>query len=108
MGYFIAHCWSLLLAVGQRPFVQLSDPLGTGADWLGLSGRDINYTFIDPTFVAALQVGAIVTGHVLGVVLAYEKALQLMPSRHALSGPLPMLVLVVAYTVGALTLLFAA
>ena len=108
VGYFVAHYWSLLVVVGQQTLIQLSDPLGTGDDWLGLAGRTIDYTLIDATFVAALQVGAIVTGHVLGVVLAHEKALRLMPQRHAVTGQLPMLAVMVAYTVGGLTLLFAA
>lgn len=108
VGYFVAHYWSLLVVVGQQTLIQLSDPLGTGADWLGLSDRAIDYTLVDPTFVAALQVGAIVTGHVLGVVLAHEKALRLMPARHAVTGQLPMLAVMVAYTVGGLSLLFAA
>lgn len=108
VGYFIAHYWSLLIAIGQQTLIQMSDPLGTGANWLGLSDRGIDFTLIDPTFVALLQVTAIVAGHVLGVVLAHEKALQLFSTRQAVTGQLPMLALMVGYTVGGLTLLFAA
>lgn len=108
VGYFVAHYWSLLIAIGQQTLIQMSDPLGTGANWLGLSDRGIDFTLIDPTFVALLQVTAIVAGHVLGVVLAHEKALQLFPARQAVTGQLPMLALMVGYTVGGLTLLFAA
>lgn len=107
VGYFVAHYWSLLIAIGQQTVIQLSDPLGTGANWLGLSDRAIDYTLIEPGFVAALQVAAIVTGHILGVLLAHEKALRLMPPRYALTGQLPMLVVMVAYTITGLSLLFA-
>lgn len=68
IGYFIAHSWSLLVLVGQQTFIQLSDPLGTGASWLGAGGRGIEPALADPTLVATIQVTAIVTGHILGVV----------------------------------------
>ena len=107
VGYFVAHYWSLLIFIGQQTVIQLSDPLGNGEDLLGLSDRGIDDTLAEPGFVAALQVGAIVTGHVLAVFLAHEKALQLMPARRVLTAQLPMLVVMVAYTIGGLSLLFA-
>jgi hypothetical protein len=108
MGYVVAHYWSLLVLVGQQTVIQLSDPLGTGADWLGTGGRGIDPALADPTLVAVLQVTAVVTGHVLGVVLAHDRAVRLLPRRRAVIGQVPLLVLMVAYTVGGLTLLFAA
>ena len=108
LGYFIAHYWSLLVIAGQQTIIQLSDPLSTGANWLGVSSRAADYTLAEPRFVAVLQVSAIVTGHILGVLLAHEKALRLMPARRAVAGQLPMLVVMVAYTVAGLYLLFAA
>jgi hypothetical protein len=51
---------------------------------------------------------SVVTGHVLGVVLAHDRAVRLLPRRHAVVGQLPMLVLMVTYTVGGLSLLFGA
>ncbi len=108
-GYIVAHYWSLLVLVGQQTITLLSDPLGTGdANWLGTRDLPINDTLADPGFVAVLQVGVIVVGHVLGVVLAHDRALRLLPRRRAIRGQLPMLVLMVGYTVGGLSLLFAA
>ena len=107
MGYLVAHYWSLLVVIGQQTVIQLSDPLGTGANWLGTGDRAIDSRLADPTFVSVLQVVAVVTGHVLGVVLAHDRAIRLLPRRHAVVGQLPMLVLMVAYTVGGLSLLFA-
>lgn len=107
-GYFVAHYWSLLVIVGQQTLVQLSDPLGTGANLLGTADWTINGTLAGARTTAVLQVVAVVTGHVLGVVLAHDRAVALLPRRHAIRGQLPLLVLMIGYTVGGLTLLFAA
>jgi hypothetical protein len=107
MGYVVAHYWSLLVLIGQQTVIQLSDPLGNGSDWLGTGGRGVDITLADPRLVAVLQVAAVVTGHVLGVVLAHDRAVALLPRRRAVVGQVPLLVLMVGYTVGGLTLLFA-
>ena len=57
--------------------------------------------------MAVIQVGAVVTGHVLGVVLAHDRSVRLLPREHALRGQLPMLLLMLGYTIGGLWLLFA-
>ena len=108
MGYVVAHYWSLLVLIGQQTVIQLSDPLGTGANWLGTGNRGIDATLAGTTLTAVIQVLAVLTGHVLGVVLAHDRAVRLLPRRRAIVGQVPMLVLMVAYTVGGLTLLFAA
>ena len=48
-----------------------------------------------------------VTGHVLGIVLAHDRAVALFPHRHAVRGQVPMLVVMVVYTLGGLLLLFS-
>jgi hypothetical protein len=63
---------------------------------------------VSPTAIAAIQVLAVVTGHLLGVVAAHDRAVRLFPRRHAVAGQLPMMLLMIGYTVGGLTLLFAA
>ena len=107
LGYVIAHYWSLLVLEGQNAFIHLSDPLGTGADLLGLGSRAADPTLLAPGLVASVQVAAIVAGHVLGVVLAHDKAVRMFPRRRAVAGQLPLLVLMVAYTCGGLFLLFS-
>jgi len=104
----MAHYYSLLALEGQRAFIMLSDPLGTGADWLGLRDREPDPRLVDPAIVANIQVIAIVTGHILGVVLAHDRAVRLFPRTKALVGQLPLLALMVTYTCGGLLLLFAA
>ncbi len=106
-GYLIAHYWSLWVWEGTRGLAKMSDPLGTGANWLGTAGLQPSPTLISPGLVAGIQVTAIVTGHVLGVVLAHERAVSLFPRRAAVLGQVPLLILMVLYTVGGLTLLFS-
>ncbi|MGH8893839.1 MAG: hypothetical protein ACRDWY_11130 [Actinomycetes bacterium] len=108
MGYVVAHYWSLLVLIGQQTVIQLSDPLGTGANWLGTGDWGIQASLADPGLTSVIQVAAVVTGHLLGVVLAHDRAVLLLPRRRAVVGQIPLLVLMVGYTVGGLTLLFAA
>ena len=60
-----------------------------------------------PTALAVTKVVAIVVGHVLGVIAAHDRAVRLLPARHALVGQLPMLLLMVGYTLTGLFLLFS-
>ena len=106
-GYVVAHYWSLWVFEGVNGLARLSDPLGTGANWLGTAGVKPSYALIEPTLVATIQMVSIVTGHLLGVVLAHERAVTLFPRRVAVIGQIPLLVLMVFYTVGGLTLLFS-
>jgi hypothetical protein len=107
-GYLLAHYWSLLVYQGQNTLVLLSDPLGTGANWLGTGDLTPNQALLAPTLVAVVQAGAIVLGHVLGIVVAHERALTLFDRRHAVAGQVPLMLLMVLYTVGGLSLLFTA
>lgn len=106
-GYVVAHYFSLLLFEGQHALILLSDPLGTGANLLGTAGRGVDYTLVSGTAIALIQVAAVVIGHVAGVVSAHDRAVALFPLREAIVGQMPLLILMVGYTVGGLTLLFA-
>lgn len=106
-GYLVAHYWSLWVFEGVTGLAKMSDPLGTGANWLGTADLEPSRALIAPGLVAGIQVVAIVTGHLLGVALAHEKAISLFERRVAVSGQVPLLVLMVFYTVSGLTLLFS-
>jgi hypothetical protein len=106
-GYLVAHYWSLFVYEGVNGLAKLSDPLGSGANWLGTAGLEPSLALIEPTLVATIQVVGIITGHLLGVVVAHERAVALFPRRVAVTGQVPLLVLMVLYTVGGLTLLFS-
>jgi len=106
VGYMVAHYLSYLLEVGQQTLIFLSDPMVDGSDYLGTADLQVNYWLsLHPTLLANLKVFAIVGGHVLGVVAAHDRAMRLLPSRHQLTGQLPLLLVMVAYTVGGLYLL---
>lgn len=108
VGYMIAHYLSYFFEVGQQTLVLLSDPLGRGDDMLGTGDLQVNYWLsTHPTFLAVTKVLAVVTGHVLGVVSAHDRAVKLLPKRHQLTGQLPLLFVMVFYTVGGLYLLFS-
>jgi hypothetical protein len=106
-GYLLAHYYSFFVLAGQTTVQQLADPLGTGANFFGLGDRGVSFALVGPTFVATFQVTVVVLGHVLGVVLAHDRAVALFPRRAAVVGQLPLLGLMVAYTVAGLLLLFS-
>lgn len=108
VGYAIAHYATLLIVEGQRVAVNLSDPLGRGWDVLGTADLTVSTAvFSHPTGVAVLQLVAIVGGHLVGIVVAHEKAIRLLAPSSALRGQWPMLVVMVGYTCAGLLLLFS-
>jgi hypothetical protein len=109
VGYIVAHYLSYFVQVGQQTMVQLSDPMGTGADLLGTADWHVSYWLSShPTFLAVVKVLSVVAGHVLGVVAAHDRAIRLLPRRHQLTGQLPLLLVMVFYTVTGLYLMFGA
>jgi hypothetical protein len=109
VGYVVAHYLSYLVLVGQLTLVQLSDPFSDGSNYLGTADLHVNlWLSYHPTFLANLKVVAVVVGHVVGVVAAHDRAIRILPPRHQLTGQLPLLFAMIAFTVGGLYLLFAA
>jgi hypothetical protein len=108
VGYIVAHYLTFLVHVGQSTLISMSDPFGTGADWFGTADWAVNYWFAyHPRLVAVIKVLGVVTGHVVAVVAAHDRAVSLLPRDHQVRGQLPMLVVMVAFTSGGLFLLFA-
>lgn len=107
VGYVVAHYFAYLVFQGQQAFILLSDPLGTGANLLGTATRGIDYALLSPAALALVPVVAVVGGHILGVASAHDRAVALFPRTRAVAGQLPLLVLMIGYTVGGLYLLFA-
>ena len=109
VGYFAAHYLAYLAEIGQQTIIQMSDPMSDGSNLLGTADWSINYWLsYHPTFLATSKVVAVVLGHVLGVVAAHDRAVAILPRQHQVAGQLPLLVAMVAFTVGGLYLLFAA
>ncbi|THA67647.1 hypothetical protein E6P78_15240 [Streptomyces sp. A0958] len=97
LGYLVAHYFTLFATEGPRTVL-----LALGADRPAPPEPPLG-----PGGVATLQVLAIVTGHVLGVIAAHDRSVRLLPSGRAVIGQLPLLILMIAYTVGGLALLIA-
>lgn len=107
VGYIFAHYLSYLVEQGQQTVIYLSDPFSDGSDFFGISDRVPNaWLSFHPTFLSVTKVAAVVTGHVLAVIAAHDTAVRLLPKRHQLSGQLPLLLVMVGFTVGGLYLLF--
>lgn len=105
-AYLLAHYFTLFVVQGQFAVPLLSDPLGRGWDLLGTAGVVPDLTVISPNIAWYVQVGALVTGHVAGLAVAHDRAVTLFADRRAaLRSQLPMLGLMVLYTVGGLWVL---
>ena len=101
-----AHYLSYLIEQGQNTIIQLSDPMVRGDNLLGTGNWDVNYWLsFHPSLLAVLKVLAVITGHVVGVIAAHDRAISLLPQRHHVSGQIGMLVIMVAYTATGLYLL---
>jgi hypothetical protein len=106
VGYMVAHYLSYLVEVGQQTLIYLSDPMVDGSNYLGTADLQVSYWLsLHPTFLATTKVLAIVGGHVLGVIASHDRAMRLLPLRHRLTGQLPLLMVMVLFTVGGLYLL---
>lgn len=107
VGYMTAHYLSYLVEQGQTTILQLSDPMVRGDNLLGTADWSVSYWLsYHPTTLAVLKVLAVVVGHVVGVVAAHDRALEILPRRHQVLGQLGLLVIMVAYTASGLYLLF--
>ena len=106
-GYLVAHYWSLWVYQGQYAWRLLTDPLGTGADLLGTADLTPSDLLIQPTLVATIQAVSIVVGHLLGVLAAHERAITVLDRRAAVIGQVPVMAVMIVYTLGGLTILFS-
>lgn len=104
--YLVAHYFSLFVVQGQYTIPLLSDPLGRGWDVLGTAAWAPNLTPLSPNTVWYVQVGALVVGHVAGLAVAHDRAIDLFEQRRAaMRSQYAMLALMVLYTVGGLWVL---
>lgn len=106
VAYQVAHYYTLLLVQGQAILRHVSDPFGWGWDLFGTADFTVNAGLIGARFVWYSQVALIVVGHVVAVYLAHAVALRLFKdNRRAVWSQVPMLALMVLYTVFSLWLL---
>ncbi len=107
VGYVFAHYLSYLVERGQQAVFALADPFGRGWNPLGLAHLHVAYVLsTHPPVLAGIKVAGVVTGHIVAVVAAHDKALRLLPPGHQLTGQLTMMLVMVGYTFTGLYLLF--
>jgi hypothetical protein len=109
LAYVIAHYFSLLAYQGQAVAALASDPLGDGANLFGTSGVQINYGVVSASGIWYVQVGALVVGHIAGLIVAHDRAVADYPdARVATRSQLWMLGVMVCFTSLGLWILSAA
>jgi hypothetical protein len=100
IGYHLAHYLSYFLQQGQLVIRLVSDPFALGWDLFGTARYRPNFDVVGARFIWYVSVIAIVTGHIFAVYCAHRIALRKIPNRQTvLASQLPMLVLMIAYTV---------
>jgi hypothetical protein len=108
LAYLVAHYFSFFVFLEQAQFTYLlSDPLGTGTtDLFGTASSGVDYTILTANTIWYVQVGALIVGHVLGLMLAHDRALVYWPDyRKATASQYWMLAVMVAFTCFGLYLL---
>lgn len=104
--YVVAHYFSLFVLQGQVAIPLISDPFGRGWDLFGTSDFRVNLRALTPNEIWYTQVVALVAGHVAGLVIAHDRAVELFQSsRTAVRSQYAMLGLMVLYTVGGMWIL---
>ncbi|MGH8990942.1 MAG: hypothetical protein ACRDZ7_05375 [Acidimicrobiia bacterium] len=107
LAYAMAHYFSFLVIETNRFIGQVSDPLGRGWDLIGTLDWVDNLKIISASAIAYVQAGSIVLGHVAGVLLAHDRAVARFSGNMATRSQYPLLIAMVAYTVGGLALLLS-
>lgn len=96
-AYAFAHYFTLITFEGQSIISAASDPFGLGWDLFGTRTYKVDF-FLGALPVWYIQVGAIVLGHVAGVVLAHDRALVDFKGVGAVRSQYAMLLLMVLLT----------
>ena len=105
LAYAVAHYFSLLMFEGQQLYIHISDPFGRGWDLFGTVDYQVDFTWISTDTIAWTQTVAIALGHVLGITVAHDRAVERYEPAAAVRSQYPMLVAMVFYTVAGLLLL---
>ena len=112
VAYAVGHYLSLLAFQGQALPQLLSNPLGRellpgDGGWFGTAGWIIDYTWLSANAIWYLQVAALLSGHLLSLVLSHDRALERFPRSRAARSQRAMLVVAVVFTCTGLWLLSA-
>jgi hypothetical protein len=106
LAYVVAHYFSFFVREAQYAAIYVSDPFGFGWDHFGTAGVTPQINVMAPQTIWYVQVAALVIGHVAGLVVAHDKAVELFESpQKAAVSQYAMLALMIVYTVAGLWLL---
>lgn len=105
LAYVVAHYFSAFVLQGQLAIRLVSDPFGFGWNLFGTADFAGWIASLSANTIWYVQVAALVVGHVLGLVLAHERAVSLFRGKLAGRTQYAMLALMVIYTVGGLWVL---
>ncbi len=105
LAYNVAHYYTLLINSGQTFIALLSDPLNLGWNLLGTADYIGNPYILGASFIWHSEVVVIILGHILAVLFAHLIALKLFKRKQALISQIPMLLLMVGYTITGLWIL---
>lgn len=98
--YEVAHFVSILVIEGQRVIYLISDPLGVGWDIFGTASYEMNYTLINLKMLWNFQVGLIIIGHIVAILIAHTVAERYFSNaKKTLVSQYPMLILMIFYSV---------
>lgn len=104
--YHASHYYTLLQVQGPKIVPLLSDPFGWNTNWLGTAQWFMRVNAPDVYRIWDVQLALILGGHIVSVALAHRIAVGRLPDRRgAVVSQLPMLALMVAFTVGGLWIL---
>ncbi len=106
IAYHLAHYASFFALAGQLLIPLVSDPMGKGWDIFGTAHVHIDVSVISARFVWYTALITIIVGHVIAVILAHIQARRIFEhNRSVLMSQIPMLVLMVGYTMSSLWIL---
>lgn len=106
VAYGFAHYFTLLLNGVQHVYALLSDPFGRGWDVFGTAAYQVHIGLMSARTVWEIQLSVIIIGHIVATYIAHRIAEREFEGKRALLlGQLPMLGLMVAYTVFGLWIL---
>ena len=110
LGYHFAHYLTAFMVNIQYTVAAVSDPLHTGADYLGLGNFYVTTGFFNTRdsvrIIWLTQCFAVVAGHVIAVIAAHEIACRIFGTgRQAFLSQLPVSVFMILYTLLSLWLL---
>jgi hypothetical protein len=106
-AYVFAHYFTLVIVESPLLVSTMSDPFGFGWDLFGTADREISNTLATgpAVWVWYLQLAVIVAGHLAGVILAHDRALEDFEGVAGVRSQYPMLALMVALSALALLIL---